>query len=133
MVSRRQPMIVVADINPSELYDVTSASKLVSASAKAIQNRCMLGELHHTRSNGGRYVIRGSDLIDRAKYEQHLNEEEKRKSYESRLEKKRLRNREERAKQSRQSDSLGIGHQSIKQAVLAEIDRLRARVSMMPD
>lgn len=130
-------MIVVNDINPSAFYDVTSASKLVSASATALRERCITGELAHTKSSGGRYVIRGADLIDRVEYEQKLRKEEKQKRHEDKIEEKRRRDREryhkKKAEEARHLDNLAIERQGLKQAVLAEIDRLRARVALMPD
>ena len=132
-----RPFLIVGSVAPGTTYDTTEASKLVSVSSTVLIDRCKSGELKHTKSDGGRYFVKGEDLILFAEKDAAQREEFARRSREMRLEKARQSNKRWRQKRkANASMNVEMPHSKasgLKASLLAEIERLKAMVAMLRD
>lgn len=108
MSGYRKQVLVIAPIEPEHKYDTNSASKVVNVSPDVITAYCRRNELEHMR-NGSKYVIYGKALLA-------LAEKQKREK--------------EQKKQQKKQQAMRIDL-DVRQAVSAEIDRLKERILLI--
>lgn len=130
---KTRPFLIVGNIAPSVTYDTVTASRLVSASPAALIDRCKTGELRHTKSQGGRYLVKGEDLILFAEADALARQELVRQAVQEKIEKQRQRQQEQNKNAPMNLEMPQTKTGGIKSSLLAEIERLRAMVAMLPD
>jgi len=122
----KTPIEIIQPIDDVWMYETTDAARYVSCSASTLRELCRAGDVKYT-AQGTRYRIEGRALVELVEKDRVLRTQ--------RAEEKRARDRQRwhRRKDKRKIQQAlpVVSKQTLQSALLAEIDRLRARVMQL--
>jgi excisionase family DNA binding protein len=123
----RTPIEIIQPIDDVWMYETTDAARYVSCSASTLRELCRAGDVKYT-AQGTRYRIEGRALVDLVSKDRALRAERNAKATEEKRARDRQRWHERKDKRKVQQALPVVSKQTLQSALLAEIDRLRARV-----